>query len=384
MQGGAAVSRQLDILALEPYFGGIRRNMLDTLTRCSRHRWTVLTLPPRRMERRLAAAAHWFSEQVCRKGAIAVDVLFTSDGLNLADLYRMCPVVQNQPAVVYFHSNQLPDLAQAVNQQPLDLTNLTSATAASEIWFNSKQHVGTFIEGIEGLISLTPELQSRNPMDDVLAKLHLVPPPVDTNFFRESASGMTFERDPTAIFVETRDANMDLLNTALGILKTHNHPIQLLVCGPVDQLADVFPHQTISETDSAAQVRALLAAGTFVSTKIAVPFDENAVRAMSLGCRPVLPHTGIYPELVPIGLHSECLYDMSAESLASHLHESTYLPSVYGLDELTSKLKPFEPLYACAVMDARMDALAAAHVQSGYDHPRHPLREARRRAIPNA
>jgi hypothetical protein len=378
------VSRQLDILALEPYFGGIRRNMLETLVRCSRHRWTVLTLPPRRMERRLAAAAHWFSEQISRKGAMHIDVLFTSDGLNLADLYRMCPAVQNQPAVVYFHSNQLPDLAQAVNQQPLDLTNLTSATAAGEIWFNSKQHVGTFIEGIEGLISLTPELQSRNPTDDVLAKLHLVPPPVDTHFYRESAAGSAAERDPSAIFLETRDANMDLLNTALQILQGLKHPIQLLVCGPVDQLKTTFPFQSVSETDSAAQVRALLEAGTFVSTKIAVPFDENAVRAMSLGCRPVLPHTGIYPELVPMGLHSECLYDMSAESLASHMHEATYLPSVYHLDELTSKLKPFDPLHACAIMDSRMDALAAMHVKTGYDHTRHPLREARRRAIPHA
>jgi hypothetical protein len=292
--------------------------------------------------------------------------------------------LQDHPAVVYFHNNQLPDLTQAVNQQPLDLTNLTSATAASEIWFNSKQHVGTFLEGIEGMITLTPELQSRNPMDDVLAKLHLVPPPVDTNFFRESAAGSATERDPSAIFVETRDANMDLLNTALVMLRARNNPIQMYVCGPIDQLTNVFPVQQISEIDSTAQVRALLAAGTFVSTKIAVPFDENAVRAMSLGCRPVLPHTGIYPELVPMGLHSECLYDMSAESLASHLHEATYLPSIYRLDELTSKLKPYEPLHACAIMDSRLDTLAAEHARAGYDHTRHPLREARRRAIPHA
>ena len=123
------MSRQLDILALEPFFGGIRRNMLETLSRTSRHRWNVLTLPPRRMERRLAAAAHWFSEQVCRKGQLQIDVLFTSDGLNLADLYRMCPAVQDHPAVVYFHNNQLPDLAQDVSQQSLDLTNLTSANS---------------------------------------------------------------------------------------------------------------------------------------------------------------------------------------------------------------------------------------------------------------
>src|SRR5437868_276388 len=101
------MARQLDILALEPFFGGVRRNMLETLVRCSRHRWTLLTLPPRRMERRLAAAAHWFTEQLARKAQLKVDVLFTGDGLNLADMLRMCPSVRDCPSVVYFHNNQL-------------------------------------------------------------------------------------------------------------------------------------------------------------------------------------------------------------------------------------------------------------------------------------
>jgi hypothetical protein len=377
------MQRQLDILALEPYFGGVRRSMLETLTRCSRHRWTLMTLPPRRMERRLAAAAHWFTEQLARKASPRVDVLFTGDGLNLADLYRMCPAVRDHPSVVYFHSNQLPDVTQAVSQLPMDLTNLTTATAATEIWFNSKHHIGSFIEGVTDLVSLHKELQVRNPIDDLTAKLQLVPPPVDTNYYRELVGLVAQERDPMMVFVETRDANLDLLNGALEILHQQKRQIQLMVCGPVRDLSDHFPKTIVSEIDGAAQVRALLLAGTFVSAKIAAPFDENAVRAMSLGCRPVLPHTGIYPELIPVGLHTECLYDMSADSLASHIHEATYLPAIYGLDELTSRLKPYEALSACAIIDHRLDALFAAHKQEV--HASHnSLREARRRAIPNA
>jgi Holliday junction resolvase-like predicted endonuclease len=378
-----SMHRQLDILALEPYFGGVRRSMLETLTRCSRHRWTLMTLPPRRMERRLAAAAHWFTEQLARKASLRIDVLFTGDGLNLADLYRMCPAVRDHPSVCYFHSNQLPDVTQAVSQRPMDLTNLTTATAATEIWFNSKHHVGSFIEGVKDLVSLHKELQMRDPVDDLLAKLHLVPPPVDTQYYREVVGLLSQERDPMAVFVETRDANMELLNGALEILHQQKREISLMVCGPVRELVARFPTTIVSETDAAAQVRALLIAGTFVSAKIAAPFDENAVRGMSLGCRPVLPHTGIYPELVPVGLHSECLYDMSADSLASHIHESTYLPALYGLEELTSRLKPYECLPACGIIDQRLDALATAYEQEARAS-HHSLREARRRAIPNA
>ncbi len=378
------MARQLDILALEPYFGGVRRNMLETLVRCSRHRWTLLTLPPRRMERRLAASAHWFAEQLARRAAGPIDVLFTCDALNLADLNRLCPTIRDIPSVVYFHNNQLPDLTQAVNQQPMDLTNLTSSTAATEIWFNSKNHAATFLEGIKGLISLHRELQSPNPLDSLIAKMHLVPPPVDTGFFYETLDTSTLQRDPNSIFVETRDAHMGLLNSALEILSVRKRALQLLVSGPVKQLTSCMPRQVISESNTSAQLRALLSAGAFVSTKLTTPFDENAVRALSLGCRPVLPRTGVYPDLLPIALHSECLYDLTAESLASNIHDATYLPSMYRQEQLTTRLAPFDGLRACAVIDDRLDTLSANHLNASFTQAGHSLREARRRAIPNA
>src|SRR6186713_1901758 len=91
---------QLDILALEPFYGGARRAMLETLVRCSRHRWTVLKLPPRRIERRLSAAANWFAEQLSRHWVGHVDLVFTSEALNLASLYQLLPNLRRKPAVV--------------------------------------------------------------------------------------------------------------------------------------------------------------------------------------------------------------------------------------------------------------------------------------------
>jgi hypothetical protein len=378
------VTPQLDILALEPYFGGIRRNMLETLVRTSRHRWMLLTLPPRRIERRLAAAAHWFSEQIARSAVGPFDLLFTCDALNLADLYRLCPAVTGHPSVVYFHGNQLPDPSRFDPDSILDLTNLTSATAATEIWFNSQYHAGSFMDGVAGLVAVHEELQSRNPVQDLQAKLRMVPPPVDLNWARETASQLALDRDPNALFLETRDANLDLLNAALTTLHKQKHPINLWVTGPVDQLTDCFPRQVIAEADVPGQIRALLTCGTFVSTKIAVPFDENAVRAMSLGCRPVLPHTGVYPEIVPHNLQSECLYDMSPESLAAHIHEAMYLLPIYRLDELTARLRNFDAITACGVIDDRLDQLAADHAASQPRHHKPDRHEPHRRVVPNA
>src|SRR3954469_25754649 len=104
------MGKQLDILALEPFYGGARKQMLETMVRCSRHRWTVLKLPPRRIERRLTAAANWFAEQLGRHWVGRMDLLFTSEAMNLASLLRMMPQLAATPSVVYFHDNQLPDL----------------------------------------------------------------------------------------------------------------------------------------------------------------------------------------------------------------------------------------------------------------------------------
>ena len=377
------MSRQLDILALEPYFGGARKSMLQTLVRCSRHRWTLLTLPPRRMERRLAAAAHWFSEQIARRDVGAVDVLFTCDALNLADLYRLCPTVVDHPSVVYFHCNQLPDPLHHDPQAQLDLTNLNTATAANEIWFNSTYHARSFIEAVEGLVASHAELQTRNPVADLNAKLRCVHPPVDMARTDEIIAQAGADRDPNAIYLETGDGNIELLNAALGMLFKLKHKINLFVCGPVDRLANGFPVQMIHETDIDGQINGLLKCSTFVSAKIAPTFDETAIRAMQLGCRPVLPHTGIYPEIVPHAFHSECLYDMSAESLSGHIHEALFTLAMYSIDELTSKLGPFNAPTACHKFDERLDSVAAAHLLRSSHHK--PNRHDHlRRAIPNA
>ena len=153
---------QLDILALEPFYGGARRAMLETLVRCSRHRWTVLKLPPRRIERRLSVAANWFAEQLTRHWVGRVDLLFTSEAMNLASLFRLMPQLARKPSVVYFHENQLPDV-HTNTDAPLDLVNLNTASAATEIWFNSDCHLRTFLARAAALVERHPELSAANP-----------------------------------------------------------------------------------------------------------------------------------------------------------------------------------------------------------------------------
>src|SRR5207247_9942569 len=119
-----------------PFSGGAPKAMLETIWRTSRHCWTFLKLPRRRIGRRLAVAAHWFSEQLSRHWKGRLDVLFTSEAMNLQDLFRFVPELEKKPSVVYFHDNQLPPEGYRA-ELPTQLVNLGTANVATEIWFNS-------------------------------------------------------------------------------------------------------------------------------------------------------------------------------------------------------------------------------------------------------
>jgi hypothetical protein len=359
------MSKQLDIVALEPFFGGARRNMLETLIRCSRHRWTLLKLPPRRIERRLAVAAHWFAEQLSRQWAGHADLLFTSEAMNLADLYRLMPKLAGMPSVVYFHSNELPEPGVKSANPALDFANLNTAAAANEIWFNSKFHVRAFLAGVSALVAANDELAAQDPLPSLTAKLRYMPPPVDTSLARRIMLEQPVAREKRTIFVETRDANLELLNAALSILQRRGDKIRLLTVGPVGSLSDAYPRQTIIETDVPGQMRAVLQATAFVTTRIAAAFDEHAVRSLALGCRAVLPRAGVYPELLPKAMHGFCLYDVNAESLASRMQDAIYLPPPAATAELDHLLHQFDAISACRAMDDRLSEIAQLHATPG-------------------
>jgi len=352
---------QLDILALEPFYGGVRRVMLETVIRCSRHRWTLLKLPPRRIERRLTAAAHWFSEQLSRHWVGRVDLLFTSEAMNLADLFRLVPRLSKLPSVVYFHSNQLPTVDEP-KQTPHDLVNLNTATACNEIWFNSLFHLKTFLARASAMVQRHPELATRNPMRDLTAKAHVIYPPIDLGVLHELQNDKSIKREPRLIFVETRDADVALLNAALVELDRRGEEYRLVTVGPVEHLRPDVQRSTISEYDEAGQVRAILSAGLLASTRNNATCDHHSIRALAGGCWPVVPMDGVYPELLPEPLHPRCLHDRTVEQFATRLQDMWYLDDDEidtHRQDVKNALKHFDAYAACKAIDERFEQMVS-------------------------
>lgn len=332
--------------------------MLETVIRLSRHRWTLLKLPPRRIERRLTAAAHWFAEQLSRHWVGRVDILFTSEALNLADFYRLMPQLLKKPSVVYFHANQLPETTDT-SSNPLDLVNLNTAAAAHETWFNSIYHLQDFLQRASSLVLRHTELAAHNPIPVLADKTQLMFPPVDFGLVNEI--GQTpVPRKKRALFVDTRDADVSLLNAALGMLKKRGEKFELITVGPVEELSNEFARTTLPEADEIAAIKAMYTCGIMVSTKPNCPCDHRAIRALAAGCWPAVPANGVYPELLPESIHGATLYDGSPEDLAARLQDIWHLDPPQGYkQELSEILHRYDPISACRSIDERLEQLAA-------------------------
>ena len=82
------MSRSLDVLALQPYFGGSHAQFHNGWLQHSVHRWETLELPARHWKWRMRHAAIHFSQQIHQLADQGKrwDVFFATDMMNIAEL----------------------------------------------------------------------------------------------------------------------------------------------------------------------------------------------------------------------------------------------------------------------------------------------------------
>ncbi len=104
--------KTLNVVVLEPYYGGSHAAFVDTLKLHSRHRVALVTLPARKWKWRMRGAAIWFARDARNwerwGGNGPVDAILCSDMLSVADLRALLPPsLRSLPIACYFHENQL-------------------------------------------------------------------------------------------------------------------------------------------------------------------------------------------------------------------------------------------------------------------------------------
>ena len=175
--------RALDVLCLEPWYGGSHRDFLDNWSRRSRHRLRIHGLAPRQWRWRQAASAWELAKAVA--GTPRPDRLVVSDYVDLARLRGLLPAAWARvPALAYFHENQLTYPAQAPatpapsTQDDLSpaWSNLLTCVAADALVFNSAFHLDDFRVAAQQLLARLPRPNPSGELTAALDKAVVVAP----------------------------------------------------------------------------------------------------------------------------------------------------------------------------------------------------------------
>jgi glycosyltransferase involved in cell wall biosynthesis len=300
------------ILALEPYYGGSHKAFLDGWSEHSRHAWTVLGLPAFKWKWRMRHSAYTLAQQVGQRVAQGErwDVLFCSDMLDLAAFYGLAPAELRQvPSVAYFHENQLtyPVRSESERDYHFGYTNMTTALAATRVWFNSVFNRDSFLGALPAFLNRMPDHQPVEAVDQIRAKSDIQPQGVRQMPAREERKA-----GPLRILWAARwehDKNPRLFFDALKELKNRGISFHVSVIGEqFREVPEVFAwakdhfREHIDrwgyQGSRAEYEAALLEADVIVSTADHEFFGISVVEAIAAGALPVLPRRLAYPEIL--------------------------------------------------------------------------------------
>jgi glycosyltransferase involved in cell wall biosynthesis len=328
------MSESLKILTLEPYYGGSHKAFLEGWMQYSQHEWTILSLPPWKWKWRMRHSAITLASQTSEKIREGKnwDVIFCSDMLNLAEYLGLVPLsIQKLPSIVYFHENQLT--YPVAHPQEFDfhyvLTNLITALAATEVWFNSLYHQNIFLGELRGFLKRMPDFQPLEEIEDVRNK----------SFVRHPGIYQLPKRvkripGPMRIVWAARwehDKNPELFFKSLLILKARKVEFRISVMGEqFRQSPDVFDSARKEFADHIdrwgyQQERsdyeaALSEADVFVSTADHEFFGFSVLEAAAAGAFPLVPEKLAYPETLGLDSGNEdFFFQGGADQLAERL-----------------------------------------------------------------
>jgi len=322
----------MNVLALEPWYGGSHRAFLDGLIKYSRHEFSAVTMTARFWKWRMHGGAVTMArkaEELVKKGN-KPDVIFATDMVNVpAFLAFTRRFFSDVPVVLYMHENQLTYPLQ--EDQKRDFTyayiNYLSCLAADHVLFNSQFHYDEFMEALPGLLRQFPDythLNTAAEIRDRCSVLHLGMKLVDhdkyaTDFTQHAwGPGM---RPPIVLWNQRweYDKHPEAFFRLMNRLDDVGYSFRLILAGehfevlPVEferafeRYAERILHYGYAE-DFAEYSKLLHRADIVISTSIHEFFGIAMLEAIYCGCHPLLPERLSYPELVPTSLHRPLLH----------------------------------------------------------------------------
>lgn len=305
------------LLALEPYYGGSHRAVLDGLVARIAPEWEcdLLTLPARKWKWRMRGAAITMAKQARELHAAGArwDLVFASTFVNIAEFLGLAgEAVAGVPVVVYFHENQFlyPNRHTADWDFQFPLTNVTSALAADECWFNTRWNLDGLLAEVGPFFREFPDHRPEGVREAIAAKSRVLAPPFEAAAF-DAAQPVRGER--CRIVWPHRwehDKRPEVFFATVAALASEGLDFEVAVAGqsfretegPMREAAEALGERLVHCDEPATRedyARLLASADVAVSTADNEFFGIAMLEACYAGCTPLVPDRLAYPELYP-------------------------------------------------------------------------------------
>ena len=324
--------RNVNILALEPWYGGSHKNFLDHLIRNSGHEFKTVTMADRFWKWRMHGGAVTMARKATRlyEGSDKPDLIFASSMVNLPAFLalardRFCSV----PVVLYMHENQLtyPLPEGRKRDHTYGYINYLSCLAADQIVFNSQYHYDEFMEALPVMLRMFPDYTHLHTVQKIRAKSSVLHLGMDLAGHDQYASAFTPHpwgpgmKPPIVLWNQRweHDKNPRAFFRLMNRLDDAGHEFRLILAGErfneqpaefesaFERYAERILHYGYAE-DFDEYSKLLHRADIVVSTAIHEFFGISIMEAIYCGCHPLLPARLSYPELVPESLHAPLLH----------------------------------------------------------------------------
>ncbi len=322
----------MNILALEPWYGGSHRRFMDGLVAHSTHTFRACTMEGRFWRWRMEGGAVTMARKALQahEEGFRPDLIFASDMVNLpAFLALVRPHLQDVPVVLYFHENQLtyPLPEGRTRERPYAYINYLSALAADCIVFNSQFHFDELMEALPGLLRAFPDYTHLHTLHEIREKSRVLHVGLDLHAHDVHDAARRKRRwgpgqEPPIVLWNQRweyDKQPGTFFRVMNRLDDAGHAFRLILAGEhfeeqppeferaFGRYAERILHYGYAE-DFSEYSRLLHRADLVVSTARHEFFGVAIMEAIYCGCHPLLPARLSYPELIPDALHRPLLH----------------------------------------------------------------------------
>ena len=308
--------KRLSILALEPYYGGSHRAVLDGLVAHIDAEWD--TAHAARAQVEVAHAGR--GDHHGRTGALSVgsarrfDLVFASTFVNLAEWRGLVGSrLASVPAIVYFHENQLvyPNRHTAEWDFQFPLTNITSALSAERCLFNTRVESGPLPGRDSGLPRPVPRSSTQTGRRDDRREVRGPPPALRSRGLRRRTgdagaamprscgrTGGSTTRIPRSSSPRLERSLPRVSTSRSPSRARHSRTSRSRSCAP--RRSSATGSCISASPRPEPSTRGLLASSDVaVSTAINEFFGIAMIEAAYAGCFPLVPDRLAYPEIYP-------------------------------------------------------------------------------------